>query len=490
MASSTSLLAGLATDETLNAVLQKTTDVITAITGATPTAAQIAAAIKDIQPNDYALQSTLSAILQKQIIAPSTDASVQAISTSLNTGTAHTDAQQIVTGLQSLGTQTTLAAILAKLPSSPATDTPHSTTTAGTAVAGTGLTNGQTATDAQLLNALINLFGSTSGLPHTDSAAITAALGPLATQSTLNSLLTKTSGDQATQTTLAAVLAKLPASPATDTPHSTTTAATAVAGSGLTNGQTASDAQLLNALLNYFGSTSGLIHTDSAAILAKLSADPATQTTLAALNTKTSSDQATQTTLAAVLAKLVTSPALDATVASVVTALGTGANTGVAKIEDAASSAGDRGIAMMTKRGPLTPALDVDTAGDYVTPMADGEGKLVVQVGSVVENTWQGYQLLTTTTAAALKAAAGTGLRNYLKSVFISASQGATGVAHIITIMDGTTVIARQAIPNTVTSQEITFDPPLKGTANTALNVQSSAAPNGTSIAATGWVGV
>jgi hypothetical protein len=48
-------------------------------------------------------------------------------------------------------------------------------------------------------------------------------------------------------------------------------------------------------------------HADLGAILAKLSADPATQTTLAAVLAKLSSDPATQTTLASILTKLTTS---------------------------------------------------------------------------------------------------------------------------------------------------------------------------------------
>jgi hypothetical protein len=52
-------------------------------------------------------------------------------------------------------------------------------------------------------------------------------------------------------------------------------------------------------------------NTSLASILAKLSADPATQTTLAAILAKLSSDPATQTTLAAVLAKLTSDPATE-----------------------------------------------------------------------------------------------------------------------------------------------------------------------------------
>jgi hypothetical protein len=52
--------------------------------------------------------------------------------------------------------------------------------------------------------------------------------------------------------------------------------------------------------------------TTSAAILAKLTSDPATQTTLAAVLAKLTSDPATQTTLAAILAKIIAAPATEA----------------------------------------------------------------------------------------------------------------------------------------------------------------------------------
>lgn len=53
-----------------------------------------------------------------------------------------------------------------------------------------------------------------------------------------------------------------------------------------------------------------------AAVLAKLSSDPATQTTLAAVLAKLSADPATQTTLAAVLAKITANAATEATLAT------------------------------------------------------------------------------------------------------------------------------------------------------------------------------
>ena len=56
---------------------------------------------------------------------------------------------------------------------------------------------------------------------------------------------------------------------------------------------------------------------DLAAILSKLSSDPATQTTLVAVLAKLTSDPATQTTLAAVLAKLSSDPATQTTLAAI-----------------------------------------------------------------------------------------------------------------------------------------------------------------------------
>lgn len=66
-----------------------------------------------------------------------------------------------------------------------------------------------------------------------------------------------------------------------------------------------------------------VLHTDLAAVLARLSADPATQTTLAAVLAKLSGDPATQTTLAAVLAKLSGDPSTGANQSSANTKLDT-----------------------------------------------------------------------------------------------------------------------------------------------------------------------
>jgi hypothetical protein len=96
---------------------------------------------------------------------------------------------------------------------------------------------------------------------------------------------------------LAAILAKLPTAGATETKQDTANALLTTQSGYLDNLETLITAT--NAALATLGT-----QTTAAAILAKLSSDPATQTTLAAVLAKLSADPATQTTLAAMSAKL------------------------------------------------------------------------------------------------------------------------------------------------------------------------------------------
>lgn len=74
-------------------------------------------------------------------------------------------------------------------------------------------------------------------------------------------------------------------------------------------------------------------------------------------------------------------------------------------------------------------------------------------------------------TDVAIKAAAGTGIRNYITSIQIQNIHAT--VATEVVIKDGTTVIWRGFAPAAMTSMlEINFNIPLKTTANTALNFQ------------------
>lgn len=79
--------------------------------------------------------------------------------------------------------------------------------------------------------------------------------------------------------------------------------------------------------------------------------------------------------------------------------------------------------------------------------------------------------LVNTTAAATIAAAGGASVRNYLTGLQLSA--GTLGAATELAVRDGVagTVLWRGFIPTTGTQQSITFPAPLKGTANTLMEV-------------------
>ncbi len=79
---------------------------------------------------------------------------------------------------------------------------------------------------------------------------------------------------------------------------------------------------------------------------------------------------------------------------------------------------------------------------------------------------------ITTTLPTVAKAAASAGIRNYITGLQVR-NAGATQTE--VLILDGTTVIWRsQVVAGTADGVSIRFDPPLRGTAATAINVQCS----------------
>lgn len=89
------------------------------------------------------------------------------------------------------------------------------------------------------------------------------------------------------------------------------------------------------------------------------------------------------------------------------------------------------------------------------------------------------------TTAVPLSAAAGAGVRNYVAAVqyFNSAA-----VASEIEIRDGSTVIFRGFVPASMTVPvQIVFPVPLRGTANTAMNVALGTTATATRVSAQGY---
>lgn len=165
---------------------------------------------------------------------------------------------------------------------------------------------------------------------------------------------------------------------------------------------------------------------------------------------------------------------------------GTGA-TSLGKAEDAPAANGDTLTPGAGVRVNTTPVAQTSAVGDYGAMAIDQEGKQVVAIHAADELSWQTNPItLTTTTSTALKAAAGSGVRNYLTDIDIFNYSASTVT---VTILDGSTVLrsfwltANQSISRS-------FSNALRGTANTALNVQLSAAVTGVVISANGYLGV
>lgn len=100
-------------------------------------------------------------------------------------------------------------------------------------------------------------------------------------------------------------------------------------------------------------------------------------------------------------------------------------------------------------------------------------GVQVVKQFSIPELDWQ-YAApsggLLTASSTAIKAAAGTGIRNYLTGATVI-NVGATPTE--FAILDGATVIWRTFLPaNMSTPIDLTFITPIKTTANAAMNIQ------------------
>lgn len=110
------------------------------------------------------------------------------------------------------------------------------------------------------------------------------------------------------------------------------------------------------------------------------------------------------------------------------------------------------------------------TAGQLVDLQATTSGVQVVTIYSVPERTWQSTVALTTTTSTALQATQGAGVRNYLVGL---SYQNTSATATLLNVLDGSTVIAQFSAPAAMAVPAVLdFTVPLRGTANTALNVQ------------------
>jgi hypothetical protein len=114
-----------------------------------------------------------------------------------------------------------------------------------------------------------------------------------------------------------------------------------------------------------------------------------------------------------------------------------------------------------------------DNMADFTSTMV---GAQIVKPFSIPEEEWQyaaaAAGIVNTTTAVTFKAAAGAGIRNYITSIQIQSET--LGVATEVAIRDGAagTVIWRTKLSTTAQPLDpIVFASPLKGTANTLLEV-------------------
>lgn len=95
---------------------------------------------------------------------------------------------------------------------------------------------------------------------------------------------------------------------------------------------------------------------------------------------------------------------------------------------------------------------------------------------------------ITDTSDVVIKAAAGGSVRNYLKSLQFKNN---AAVASEIVVKDGSTVIWRGHVSaSMISTTTIIFDPPLRGTANTAMNVAMITTATATIISGQGFTGV
>jgi hypothetical protein len=109
-------------------------------------------------------------------------------------------------------------------------------------------------------------------------------------------------------------------------------------------------------------------------------------------------------------------------------------------------------------------------------PRCDSTGALIVSAWGTPGAAWSyaaaAGGITNTTTAVTIKASAGAGLRNYVTSLQIG--HDALGAATEFAIRDGTagTVLWRSGLGTGATSTDmIKFDPPLRGSAATLLEV-------------------
>lgn len=154
---------------------------------------------------------------------------------------------------------------------------------------------------------------------------------------------------------------------------------------------------------------------------------------------------------------------------------------------DAAITGNPIRIAGRALSASYTTVATGDTA-DFITTL---DGRQIVLSGAIPENTWSYAAAsggIVNTTAVTIKAAAAAGIRNYLRSLQVINS---AAVASEFSVRDGAagTVLYRGYVPASMTAQQqINFDPPLRGTAATLMEVVMATTATATMFNAQGWI--
>lgn len=136
-----------------------------------------------------------------------------------------------------------------------------------------------------------------------------------------------------------------------------------------------------------------------------------------------------------------------------------------------------------------------DTFGAQAVYLTGNDANGVVVQSSLSSASWSfasaASGIVSSTADVVLKTSAGAGVRNYLKTLTVT--HDTLSAATEIVIKDGATIIWRGKLQTAATDFQtsITFDPPLKGTANTALNVALlTSVTGGVYVNASGFTGI
>lgn len=162
--------------------------------------------------------------------------------------------------------------------------------------------------------------------------------------------------------------------------------------------------------------------------------------------------------------------------------------TSLAKAEDAAAANANVGILPLTQRSDdITNATSTD--GDYANMKSDDSGRVYVNVWG--NSPGQFYYAvsgsdITNTASTAVKAAVAS-YRIYVSHISCS---NTSAVASRIDLLDGATVIWTGLLPTVASSGQLVqaFPVPLRGTVNTAMNVQLATTATATRCAIGGFI--